>query len=246
MATVNIIIKGIAMTYHKEDGIWKILFPIGDCHELKFKEGDNDPGISLAQANRQIQITTQNAKSEFEIDETYSQFLDLTADYSHTDGVKLKDDWSENAVLMSMGNAKLSMYEQTTTEHMMLIENSVTLAPTNIAYSAQAVTSGERITVNVDNETGFPKVYEDDCTLIFDNDCGEGDERETSDFDMVYNVVEGINAAEERYVVTKVDESIDYPIEVGKVFEEDDDTRDPFAKGLPCHIVKVSKSENLL
>jgi hypothetical protein len=246
MATVNIIIKGIAMTYHKEDGIWKILFPIGDCHELKFKEGDNDPGIFLAQANRQIQITTQNAESEFEIDETYSQFLDLTADYSHTDGVKLKDDWSENAVLMSIGNAKLSMYEQTTTEHMMLIENSVTLAPTNIAYSAQAVTSGERIIVNVDNETGFPKVYEDDCTLIFDNDCGEGDERETSDFDMVYNVVEGINAAEERYVVTKVDESIDYPIEVGKVFEEDDDTRDPFAKGLPCHIVKVSKSENLL
>lgn len=248
MATVNIIIKGIAMTYHKKDGIWKILFPIGECHKLKFKENDNDQGIPLAEANRQIQITTQNAVSEFEINENYSDFLDLTADYSHTDGVKLRDDWSENAVLMSIENAKLSVHEYTETEHMMLKENSVTLAPTQIGYSAQAIISGERIIVNVDNEPGFPKIFEDDCTLIFDNDCGAGETRETSDFDLVYNVVEGTNAMGERYVVTKLDESIDFPIFVGTSFNVAgcEKYKDPFARGLPCHIVRISKSENLL
>jgi hypothetical protein len=246
MATVNIIITGIAMTYHKEDGIWKVLFPIGDCHEIKFKESENEPGIALAQANRQIQITAQNPSSEFEIADNYSDFLDLTGEYAHSDGVRLKDDWSENAVLMSIGNAKLSVYKYTTTEHMMLKENRVTLPPTQIGYSAQAVINGERVVVNVDNHPEFPKTFEEDCTLIFDNDCGEGDSREISDFDLVYKVVEGTDAAAERCVVTKVSDSVDVPIEVGTVFDKDDDSRDPFARGLPCHIVKVSKSENLL
>lgn len=246
MATVNIIIKGIAMTYYKEDGIWKILFPIGDCHELRFKAGDNEPEISLAEVNRRIKITTQNPTSEFEIDDTYSDFLDLTGDYAHSNGVKLKDDWSENAVLMSIENAKLSVHEYTKTEHMMLKENSVTLAPTQIGYSAQAVINSEKVIVNVDNHPEFPKTFEEDCTLIFDNDCGEGDLRETSDFDMVYKIIEGIDSAEEKYVVTKVSESMDYPIFVGKVFNQDDDSRDPFARGLPCHLVRVSKAENLL
>jgi hypothetical protein len=246
MATVNIIIKGIAMTYHKGDGIWKILFPIGDGHEIRFKENENEPGTPLAEANRQIQITAQNPTSQFEIDDSYSDFLDLTGDYAHSNGVRLKNDWSENAVLMSIENAKMSVYESTTTEHMLLKENRVTFAPAQIGYSAQAVIISETVTVNVDNHPDFPKTFEDDCTLIFDNDCGEGAQRKISDFDLVYQVVEAIDAAEERYVVTKVPESIDYQIVVGTVFDKDDDSKDPFARGLPCHLVRVSKSENLL
>lgn len=245
MATVNIIIKGIAMIYHKEDKIWKILFPISDGHNINFIENDNASGISLAEANRQIQITAQNPSSEFKIGDNYFDFLDLTADYSHSNGVRLKDNWSENAVLMSIENAEMSIYEYTETEHMMLKENTVTLAPQRIGYSANAVIKSESVVINVNNHSEFPKIFEEDCTITFDNDCGEGDKRKISDFDLLYKVVEGMDAAEERYVVAKISENIDVPIFVGKVFEQDDDSKDPSARGLPCHLVRVSKPESL-
>jgi hypothetical protein len=248
MATVNIIIKGIALVYHKDDGLWKIMFPFGECHETKFKEGFTDSGIPLAAANRQIRIRAENPSSSFEIDDNYYDFLDLTADYSHVEGVRLKDDWEENAVFMSIENAKLSVHEYTATEHMLLSGNNVTFAPTNIGYSAEAAINCERVVVEVDNHPLFPRVFEQSCTLIFDNDCEQGAEREISDFDMVYNVVEDAQTAAERFVVTKVTEDRDFPIVVGTVLDEkfDQKYKDPFAKGLPCHIVRVSKSENLL
>lgn len=247
MARVNIIIKGIAMSYHKGDGLWRILFPFGDCHEVKFKEDQESSGISLARANRQIQITTENASSVFEIDDNYKDFLDLTADYSHRNGVRMKDGGDENAVLMSIENAKLSVYEYTTTEHMLINQNNVTFAPAQIGYSALAVIDSEKVFINVNDQADFPKVFEDDCTLIFDNDCGEGDTREISDFDLVYSVVEGVVAEEERFVVTKLPEHIDHPIVVGTVFgPADKDCKDPFAGGLPCHMVRVSQPGNLL
>ena len=247
MAAVNIIIKGIAMTYHKEDNVWKIIFPIGECHEIKFKESPDQPGISLAEGKQQIQITTENAVSGFEIDANYQDFLDLTGDYSHLNGVKLKDDWNENAVLMTIENAKLSVCEYTETEHLLLKGDEVTFAPAKIGYSAQAQIISERVIVNVDNHPDFPKVLDEDCTLIFDNDCEQGETREISDFDLVYNVVEDINAAAERFIVTKVPENIDFPISVGTVFDSrtDEKSKDPFARGLPCHIIRVSRPENL-
>ena len=247
MATVNIIIKGIAMVYHKDDGLWKIIFPFGEGHEIKFKEGFEDLGIPLAGEAREIRILTENASSSFEIDENYYDFLDLTADYSHENGVRLKDDWREKTVLMTIENAKLSVYEYTETEHMMLKGNNVTFAPTKICYSGQASINCEKVVIEVDNHPLFPKIFEQSCTLIFDNDCEAGATREISDFDMVYRVVEDKEAVAERFVVTKVAEDIDYPIVVGTVLDGEDNeiNRDPLRTGLPCHLVRVSKPEEL-
>jgi hypothetical protein len=246
MATVNIIIKGIAMVYHKGDGLWKIMFPFGDCHETKFKEGSEDPGIPLAGANREIRILTENPSSSFEINENYRDFLDLTADYSHSNGVRLKDDWHEKAVLMSIENAEFSVYEHTESEHMMTNGNNVTFAPAQIGYSGQASISGERVVVEVDDHPQFPKIFEQSCTLIFDNDCEQGATREISDFDMVYSLVEDMETTAGRFVVTKVAEDLDAPITVGTVLGGDTEKyRDPFRNGLPCHIVRISKSEEL-
>jgi hypothetical protein len=246
MARVNIIIKGIAMSYHKGDGLWRILFPFGDCHEIKFKEDQESSGISLAGENRQIQITTENASSVFEIGDNYKDFLDLTADYSHSNGVRMKNGGAQKSVLMSIENAKLSVYEYTKNEHMLINQDNVTFAPALIGYSALATIDSEKVFINVNGHADFPKVFEEDCTLIFDNDCGEGDTREISDFDLVYNVVEGVVAEEKRFVVTKVPENIDHPIIVGTYLgPEDKDRKDPFAGGLPCHMVTVSQPENL-
>ena len=248
MATVNIIIKGIAMTYHKDDDIWKIIFPIGEGHELKFKESPEALGIALAEADRQIYITTENPITTFEIDDNYNDFLDLTGSYSHANGIRLKDGWSENAAFMTIENAKLSVYEYTETKHALLKNNQVTFAPVQIGYSAQATIESKSVTVNVNNHPDFPKVFDTDCTLIFDNDCEQGETREISDFDLAYNIIEDIETAEERFVVTKVPENIDFPVFVGTVFDSvmHEKCRDPFARGLPCHIVRVSKPENLI
>ena len=246
MARVNIIIKGIAMSYHKGDGLWRILFPFGDCHEIKFKEDEESSGISLAGVNRQIQITTENVSSVFEIDSNYDDFLDLTADYSHSNGIKMKDGGDQNSVLMSIENAKLSVYAYTENEHMLMHQNNVTFAPALIGYSALATIDSEKVFINVNDHPDFPKVFKQDCTLIFDNDCGEGDTREISDFDLVYSVVEGVAAEEERFVVEKVPKNIDHPIVVGMVYHPaEKDHKDPFAGGLPCHMVRVSQPENL-
>lgn len=247
MATVNIIIKGIAMVYHKGDGLWKIIFPFGECHEIKFKEGFEDSGIPLAGAAREIRILTENASSSFEVDENYYDFLDLTADYSHMNGVRLKDDWREKAVLMTVENAKLSPYEYTETEHMMLNGNNVTFAPAKICYSAKVSINCERVVIEADDHPLFPKIFEKSCTLIFDNDCEAGAERKISDFDMVYRVVEDKEAIAERFIVTKVAEDIDFPIVVGTVLDGKDDEkyRDPVRTGLPCHLVRVTKPEEL-
>lgn len=246
MAIVNIIITGIAMTYHKGDGIWKTLFPFGECHEVKFKENGTAPGIPLASANRQIRVTTENAASEFEIGKNYSAFLDLTADYSHTNGVTVKNDWAQRAVLMSIENAQLSVHEYTKTEHLMLKANEVTFAPSLIGYSAKATINGERVIVEVDDHPDFPKIFEEDCTLIFDNDCQLGDTRDISDFDMVYSIVEPISE-EERFIVSKLPENLDFPVVVGTLLDLPalNDIKDPFVGGLPCHMVVVSQPDEL-
>jgi hypothetical protein len=247
MAKVNIIIKGISMIYHKDDDIWKILFPFGECHLLKFKQNENDPGLALASPNRQIEITAQNASSEFEIGESYSDFLDLTAEYSHANGVKLQSGWENRAVLMTLENAKISVDDHTENPHILLKGSTVMLEPTNIGYSAKAEIEGDEVIVNVSNHPDFPKVFDQDCTLIFDNDCGEGETRQVSDFQMVYSVIE-IMTSEEQFTVETISKNSDLPIVAGTKFEGEikEKYKDSLVDGLPCHIVKISKTENLV
>lgn len=247
MAKVNIVIKGISMIYHKDDSIWKILFPFGECHQVKFKQNENDSGIALASSNRQIEITTQNASSVFEIGDSYNDFLDLTAEYSHANGVKIQNEWEDRAVLMTLENAKISVDEYTKNLHLMMKGNTVTLEPTNIGYSAKAEIESDEVTVNVSKHPDFPKVFNQDCTLIFDNDCEEGETRIISDFQMVYSVIEDI-AQEEQFSVAKLSKNVNFPVVAGTVFEgeKEDKFKDSLADGLPCHIVKISKPENLV
>jgi hypothetical protein len=64
---------------------------------------------------------------------------------------------------------------------------------------------------------------------------------------MVYNIVEPITPGEEQFIVSKVPDNIDYPIVVGALYDlaSLEDTRDPFAGGLPCHLVIVSQPDDL-
>lgn len=248
MAKVNIIIKGVAMSYHKSDGVWKIIFPFGECHKVKFKEKEASPGIALAGKNRRIRITTENPHSAFEIGDGYNDFLDLTADYSHANGVKMQSGWDERAVLMTMENARLSAAEYTETKHLMVKANIVTLEPKKIGYSYKAEIESEKVIVDVDNHPEFPRVFDKDSTIIFDNDCHQAETRKVSDFEMVYNVVEDAIGKNERFVVAKVPEELESSFAAGTVFEGAADKRykDSYIDGLPCHGIRISKIDNLL
>ncbi len=242
MASVNIIVKGIAVAYHKDDGIWRILFPFGECHLVKFKTGEDDPGIELAEEGRRIRITTEGAKSRFRTGTDYDSFLDLTAEYSHSSGIKIKDNWNEKAVLMTIKNAEYSAYEYTNDKHLMARSNRITLSPQKIAYSSKIMIEADKVIVNVDGHDDFPKVFDNDSTIIFDNDCQEGEHRKISDLEMVYNIVEDANKADEQCVVAKVSEKTGDEIQRGDFYG---DPRDSFEGGLPCHVIVVSKSKNL-
>lgn len=249
MAKITIIVQGIAISYHKNDGLWKILFPFGDFHLLKFKETSNDSGLSLAKSNRYIRITTENAESNFESGDNYKDFLDLTDEYSHLNGVKLKEDWKDQAGLMSVENAKFSVHKYTDYEHFMLKDTKVTSMPKKIGYSGKFEIVSESITVHLDGHPDFPKVFDNDCTLIFDNDCHDDEPKKSGDFEMVYNVIEDAQNPVRQFTVATVPGNSYKSIIPGTTFisqSEEVCYRDPQNRSLPCHIVKVSKAENLL
>jgi hypothetical protein len=245
MAKINIIVQGIAISYHKNDGLWKILFPFGDSHLIKFKESSNDTGLSLAKPNRHIRITTENAKSRFASGDNYEDFLNLTDEYSHLNGVKLKKDWDNQAVLMSVENAKFSVHEYTEYEHFMLNDTKVTSMPEKIGYSGKFEIESESITIHVNDHPDFPKVIDKDCSLIFDNDCHDDKPKASGDFEMVYNVIEDAKNSEWQFNVATVPTDCDEAIIPGKTFIQKV-YRDPRNKNLPCHMVRISRAENLL
>ena len=248
MAKITIIIQGIAISYHKNDGLWKILFPFGDFHMVEFKERSSSDGISLAQSGCNIRITTANAQSSFEAGDDYRDFLDLTDEYSHSSGVKLKQDWQDRAVLMSVENARFLVHKYTDYEHFMLRDTNVTSVPKKIAYSGKFEIEAESIAVYVDDHPEFPKVFDDVCTLVFDNDCHDDTPKTTSDFVMVYNVIEDVEDPALQFTVDTIPSNSYERIYPGAIRASQTDKvcyRDPVNKGLPCHIVKISKSVEL-
>lgn len=249
MAKITIIVQGIAMSYHKNDGLWKILFPFGDSHLINFKETSKDNGLSLAKSNRSIRITTENAESSFASGDNYEDFLDLTDEYSHLNGVKLKEDWEAQAVLMSVENAKFSVHKYTAYKHFMLKNTQVTSMPKKIGYSGKFEIVAESITVHVDDHPDFPKVFDTDCKLIFDNDCHDDKPKTKGDFEMVYNVIEDAKNSARQFTVATVPKNSRKSIIPGTTFisqPEEICYRDPINRGLPCHLVKISQAENLL
>jgi hypothetical protein len=247
MALVRIFIKGIAMNYHKDDGLWRILFPIGDCHEIKFMKNDTDPGLALAKGNRQIRIRTEGASSKFQTGDNFDQFLDLTAEYSHKDGVKVRDGWAEKAVLMTVENAKFSVDTLTNIDHFMLQGNKVTRSPGRIGYDGVLEIEADKVTVEVDDHAKFPQSFTEDTILIFDNDCGLFDPRKLSDFDMVYNVVDDANNPGQKFEMAKITDQMKGSLAAGTVLDHEDfqKVKDSLSKGLPCHEIQISRANGL-
>jgi len=231
--------------------LWKVLFPIDDCHTVKFKSsGTNDGEVSLAKHGLATIKTAGKTGSKFEIGDNYTDFFDLTAGYSHKNGIKMRAGWQDKAVLLTIENAKFSVKERTHSRFQLKKAGKVVKDLNHIGYSGKAEIEGEEIIVEVEGLDGFPKSFTEDCTLTFDNDCPAGNHRDTTDLVMLYEIIEDKIDAAERFTIERDPRDKAPKPAAGHSVKSKptsiNDTNVPAREpGLPCHKVQVSQPDEL-
>ncbi|HVE55343.1 MAG TPA: hypothetical protein VNB22_00845 [Pyrinomonadaceae bacterium] len=260
MVTVRIIIRGIALAYFKQgQDIWKVLFPFDDCHLVKFKLSENEAGVPLAGTGRQIRIRAENPTSAFEIGDNFGEFLDITSKHSHQNGIKPKGSLADKSVLLSIENAKFSVFEFTRCRFQLMDDENVTIPPKVIGYSGKAEITGEKVIVEAEGVSGFPKTFDQDGLIIFDNICPrnleeqigpDGEihmlaEDQPSDFEKLYEIVEDASEPDKKFVVDRDPTQKPGAVEAvftGFSFQDNVVEGEP---GLPCNIFVASVADSL-
>jgi hypothetical protein len=219
---INLINNGLAIFYHKNDGVWKVIFPFDNDHKINFsfkktkiiESAANNDGeieinkniieelvshpISLSAANREISIEAANVLPPDSPESSdFSEFIDMTANYSHSGGVKLKDGWREHGVLMKVPDAIFFMEQSTSKEFMLRPQNSfigVDLGTIGEVVGGRIVLNdGGSLALKIDGKDLIPPInFEEnaDYTLIFDNDCATVNGMGKEDFSYYYNLLE--------------------------------------------------------
>lgn len=202
MPTVNIIIKGVALCYRK-DGMWKVLFPFDTCHKVKFSyRKDDNPAVklsNLAKANNVIEVTASGAADpDQSASSNYRQhILDLTSPGMHS-RISRKTDWNQKAVLMTIENAKLHIYDYIqdhTGRPVPLVDTERPSEPQTLDMVGHSV----RAEISLNN-AGIVRVRSEgrdilttdpgaSYTLTFDNDCKEPRPGK-NDMEMLYKAIE--------------------------------------------------------
>lgn len=259
MSKVTIITKGIGLFYLKDE-IWKIMFPFdadfssdASCHRVEFSfrkdgEADSEPVI-LANPNRSINIEVKNAapSSVAAAGSNIDDFLDLTANYAHSGGVKLKPDWNEKAVFISIPNAKFSV-DELTEDEFILSENNQPKMIKKIGNTGMAEieleADGNISVKNENDEEVFTSEPGFDYFLTFDNDCEKEKLLEsTGDFEMVYNIVEDKDNPNRKFEVSQYLGTMAMKKNNEIIFMNKSILST--VRGLPCHKVLISNTDGL-
>lgn len=259
MAKVTIITKGIGLFYFKDE-MWKIMFPFDtnfssdvSCHRVKFSfrkdgEADSEP-VVLANPNRSLNIEVKNAASGSlaSAGSDIGEFLDLTADYAHSGGIKLIPDWHEKAVFISIPNAKFSV-DKLTEDEFVLSENNQPKLVKKIGNTGMAEIELEATgNISIKNENGeeiFASEPEFDYFLTFDNDCEKDKLLEsTGDFEMIYNLVEDKNDPGRKFEVSRYLGIMTLTKNNEMVFMNN--RVRSTVRGLPCHKVLIGNTNGL-
>lgn len=203
MATINIIIKGIAICYQKEIAgkkVWRILFPFNECHTTKFgyEKGNEKVFVGhLAKAKSKIEVTRSAGGGSAGSSARFNnQVLDLTTNSVITthSKVALKSGWDTRGVLLTIPSVffdirmTLLEYEDTrlldqiflynpdeATEQILYDRDSSTTV-LDVAHSITGeiqLRAEETLSVETDEHSIFTTEPNTDYTLIFDNDCDE-------------------------------------------------------------------------
>jgi hypothetical protein len=245
---VSIIFKGVGLNYLNDAG-WKIIFPFDSCHQLNLTcQKNDDPPEDLgpqAAADTAIVLTVTDAVPTTGADPDMDDFVDLTANYSHSDGINFKESWRDYGVELTLTSGTLSVNDYSGSEFVVADNTSeITKAPATVGASllgevdvgegsALEISVGEIILKSIKYEQGA--VY----TLVFDNDCYlVGRESPgLNDFKMFYTIIEDAVDSGTEYELSDVPAGA-YPPDyaVGQTL--------PTTSGqfeFPCYIARATK-----
>lgn len=258
----TIFIRGVGMVF-EDEGVWKVIFPFDECHTVKFKESDQDPGISLAApGGGKVSIRAVEPSSSFAVGDDFDDFIDLTADKAHCEGVVLKDK-PDPFVLLSIQNARLSVGEHTFCRYHLLDGDYPVSELKEVAYSAKAEIESRQLVVEAEGVEGFPKTFDgaDSIVLTFDNICPpeEDDDDETdedlqeepvSDLKLLYGIMQDARGNGKEFTIDRAEDEKPGnapPPEPGTpgLSQRDNDNLLPGEPGLPCNVVKGEKPRNM-
>jgi hypothetical protein len=261
MAVFTIEIIGISICYFK-DYNWKIIFPFDANHQHSVRFTDpTHINTSLAQRNQQILIAPVPAQPDLppESGKIFDQFLNLTADYCHGDGVthgngiKLRDTFNNlDVVEMTVRGGEFLAKEPTFSRYRVrdVKHNTITLPPKFFGYSGEIIIESNALALSISTIPNIPN-YTRDVTLTFNNTCNRAMGNCLPDFPMVYQVIQDAGDITQTFNVERDPRHLPHFAAPGEVMSLDDpdvvrsfdilrfrplENPLPFVDGIPCHL----------
>jgi hypothetical protein len=217
------------------------------------------------------------ASSSHKQGKDYDKFLDISK--IHKDGIKKKQDWMQRGITLAIPNAELSCDNLTNSTFIVKDENGYSVSDKKaIGYSAEAVIELKpNISLTVEANDSNKKVVfsktfppNQDLTVKFDNDCPYGPPTETTDFEMLYDVLEDstdlLGKPPKRFVVERVEKApfkesslsslwsvandlskieLFGNLGLSGIFKLFNTNLEPNKEGVPCHMCISSDSSKL-
>lgn len=201
LMTIKIVMKGLGLCYHK-DGQWKSILPFDEFHRVYFsceKDGVITHHPTPLANKRSISLTTATARpAEMPSQANFEDFLDLTASYAHDQGIRIKTDWNDRSVLLTIPDAVFSTKEQTEMEYLVFkpgTNYAVDMGKVGLVSEAEInLEDGGSVTVEADGEQLATINYQAGAnyTITFDNDCPENLKHPENDFVIYYDIIEDV------------------------------------------------------
>jgi hypothetical protein len=240
MATLTIVIKGIALIV-ENNGVWKVYMPFAGCHRANLsKEGELGQGVSLAHPDQKLSISGSNL-APLQAGANFDEVFDITGHDAHKDGVRLKFEWQLKTLEFSIpGGAYSADVSQSDFVLNSLSPSGAVTAVRNLGTIGTIGTisiEGEDLKIVAEGRENFTWEFPEGGALILDNDChGIGDS----------SIKQGVSESSVPSPDGK-DNNVDFQMLYLAVQDAADPTRrfqvksdsDPFE--LPCNNHKVTK-----
>jgi hypothetical protein len=258
MSKLDIIIRGVAIVYFKQD-LFKVLFPFGDGHRVTLRVPGRNP-VDFDEPGRRINISGATSATT---SPTFGRFIDITDKNAHKDGVRLLPTWANSGVLLTVPGAEFSEAESSRSRYV-LTKRGLGAPPgvgAKIGFAARLRLSGPSFNFEITPAgPGDPLPISGDAEITFDNLCPTcPDSDEDADFRLIYNLIVDDAVPERQFSLARHSDDLPTPPTRGELlFNEifgfrppphiarpDNNNPEPRIAGLPCNVVVASKSSKL-
>lgn len=237
MATVQIIMRGIALIADGDPG-WEVYMPFHDCHRVKFRvAGAAGTGTNLNHPGQRLDVSVTGMAPSISAGTNFDQFFDINGPDAHVDGVVLKEGWDRKTTLVTISSGRYSA-QLSEDEYRIKREGDASQPKTigRIGTVGTVEIEGEEIVVTASGRENFTLKFNEDTTLIIDNDCeGRGSRlsaaseksdsssldidgsQNNRDFKLIYQTVSDAVEPSRQFDVRTGDDSSELPCNQHKV-----------------------------